>query len=400
MPPQPQREWFEKDYYKVLGVASTATEDQIRRAYRKLAKQYHPDAHPGSEDRFKEVSAAYDVLGDAAKRKQYDEVRALGPMAGAGSGFGGPGGAGGGGFTFTTDDLGDVFGNLFGRFRTGNGGATRTTAAAGHQRGADLETELHLSFLDAVNGVTTTVNVTTEGVCSTCHGTGAAPGTSPVVCPRCAGRGVLDDNQGMFSFSRACPECAGRGMKVETPCPTCRGAGVELRPRQVKVRIPAGVADGQRIRLKGKGSPGRNGGPPGDLYVVTRVAHHPLFGRRGSDLTLAVPVTFAEAVLGAEISVPTLDGSVVLKLPPGTRSGRTFRVKKRGVPGPERPPERGSRNGSLGDLLVTVEVAIPTRLSDAERQAVEALASASTESPRRHLQEFTRGVNEGATDGT
>jgi len=412
--PQPQREWFEKDYYKVLGVASTATEDQIRRAYRKLAKQYHPDAHPGSEDRFKEISAAYDVLGDGPKRKQYDEVRRLGPMAGAASGFGAPGGGGGGAgpggaYTFSTDDLGDLFGNLFGRFRGGNGGANRASGGGGHERGADLEAELHLSFLDAANGVTTTLNITTEGVCSTCHGTGAAPGTSPVVCPRCSGRGVLDDNQGMFSFSRACPECAGRGMKVETPCPTCRGAGVASKPRQVKVRVPPGVADGQRIRLKGKGSAGRNGGPPGDLNVIVHVARHPLFGRRGTDLTLTVPVTFAEAVLGAEITVPTLEGSVILKLPPGTRSGRTFRVKNRGVAGPERggrnsgrsdkrPEGASERNGALGDLLVTVEVAVPTRLSDAERQAVEALATAATESPRSHLLEFARG-NEGASDG-
>jgi molecular chaperone DnaJ len=223
--------------------------------------------------------------------------------------------------------------------------------------------------------VTTTVNVTTEASCSTCSGTGAAPGTSPTVCSRCGGRGVTSENQGLFSFSRACPQCAGRGMTVETPCPTCRGTGIEKRPRQVKVRIPAGVDDGQRIRVKGRGAPGRGGGPPGDLWVTVRVAAHNMFGRKARNLTLTVPITFAEAALGAEITVPTLDGTVVLRVPPGTRSGRTFRVKGRGV-----ADEKGA-----GDLLVTVEVAVPTKLSAAEREAIEALATASTDSPRTHL---------------
>ncbi len=384
-----QQDWLEKDFYKVLGVPETATEDQIRRAYRRLAKQHHPDASPGSEDRFKEISAAYDVLSDPARRKEYDDLRRLGPMAnafgpgararagaGARGGPGGPGAPGGAGsFTFTADDLGDVLGDLLGRFRAPGGTTRPGPTSAGPQRGADLEAELHLSFDDAVNGVTTTVNVTSEATCHVCHGSGAAPGTAPTVCPDCSGRGVLDDNQGLFSFSRPCPRCAGRGMVVETPCPSCRGRGVETRPRQVKVRVPAGVSDGQRIRLKGRGSAGRNGGPPGDLYVVVGVASHALFGRKGRDLTLTVPVTFAEAALGAEITVPTLDEPVVLKIPPGTRSGRTFRVRGRGV----------SNGKGVGDLLVTVEVAVPTRLSSAEREAIEALSAASNESPRAHL---------------
>ena len=378
----PQREWFEKDYYKVLGVPQTANENEIRKAYRRLAKRHHPDANPGSEDKFKEISAAYDVLSDPEKRKEYDEVRRLGPMAagfGGGPGAGGRGGPGPGGntFTFTTDnvgDLGDLFGNLFGRFRGGGAGRGATGPRAA-QRGADLEAEVHLSFDDAVRGVTTSVNVNSEAACHACHGSGAAPGTTPVVCPRCHGRGVIDDNQGFFSFSQACPQCGGRGMIVESPCPTCGGSGVELRPRQVKVRIPSGVDDGQRIRLKGKGAAGRDGGPPGDLYVVVRVGRHPLFGRRGNDLTISVPVTFAEAVLGAQITVPTLDEPVVLKLPPGTRSGRTFRVRGKGI---------GTAKAT-GDLLVTIEVAVPTRLSAPEREAVEALAAASQESPRAHL---------------
>ena len=301
-------------------------------------------------------------------------------MAGAGfpggAGAGGPGGPGGAPFNFRTENIGDLFGDLLGRFGGGAGGpgARGRTTTVG-QRGEDLEAELHLSFVDALNGVTTTVNVTSEAPCSTCHGSGAAPGTSPVVCSRCGGRGVVSENQGLFSFSRACPQCAGRGMVVETPCSTCRGSGVEVRPRQVKVRIPPGVDDGQRIRVKGRGGPGRGGGPAGDLWVTVRVAAHDMFGRKGRNLTLTVPVTFAEAALGAEITVPTLDGTVVLRVPPGTRSGRTFRVKGRGV-----ADEKGA-----GDLLVTVEVAVPTKLSPAQRDDIEALASASTESPRTHL---------------
>ena len=373
----PQREWFEKDYYKVLGVPQSATETEIRRAYRKLAKQNHPDANPGKEERFKEISAAYDVLSEPAKRKEYDEVRRLGPAA-AGGGFPGGPGQPGAGYNVRTENLGDLFGDILGRFgggATAAGGGRTRTATASSQRGDDLETELHLSFLDALHGVTTTVNVTSEATCSTCHGSGAAPGTTPIVCSRCGGRGVLAENQGLFSFSRACPQCGGRGMVVETPCPTCQGAGVEVRPRQVKVRIPAGVDDGQRIRVKGRGGPGRNGAPAGDLWVTVRVAAHDMFGRKGRNLTLTLPVTFAEAALGAEVTVPTLEGNVVLRIPPGTRSGRTFRVKGRGV-----ADDRGA-----GDLLVSVEVTVPTKLSPAEREAIEALADASTDSPRAHL---------------
>jgi molecular chaperone DnaJ len=387
----PQREWFEKDYYKVLGVPQSATDAEVRRAYRKLAKQNHPDANPGKEERFKEISAAYDVLSDETKRKEYDEVRRLGPMAAGGAGFPGaagqPGQPGAGAFNFRADNIGDLFGDLLGRFGgaaggPGSQGARGRTATSNARRGEDVEAELHLSFLDALNGVTTTVNVTSEAPCSTCHGSGAAPGTTPVVCSRCGGRGVTAENQGLFSFSRACPQCGGRGMTVESPCPTCSGRGIEVRPRQVKVRVPAGVDDGQRIRVKGRGAPGATGAPPGDLWVTVRVAPHTVFGRKGRHLTLTVPITFAEAALGAPITVPTIDGTVQLRVPPGTRSGRTFRVKGRGV-----ADEKGA-----GDLLVTVEVVVPTNLSSAEREAIEALASASTASPRDHLDSQIRGA--------
>jgi molecular chaperone DnaJ len=367
----PQREWLEKDYYRVLGVSDTASAKDIKSAYRKLSRQYHPDANSGdaaAEERFKEVSAAYDVVGDAERRKEYDEIRRLGPGA---AGFPG-GGSSGGGFQFQdVGDLGDLLGGLFGRQ---GGGRARGT---GPHRGQDLETELHLTFEDAVAGITTVVHLTSDAGCSTCHGSGARPGTSPRPCASCGGRGVVADNQGPFSFSSPCPACGGRGVTVDDPCPTCRGSGVERRPREVKVRIPAGVQDLQRIRLKGRGSPGRNGGPAGDLYVVVHVQPHPLFSRSGPDLTLTAPVTFAEAALGADITVPTLShGPVTLRVPAGTRSGRTFRVKGKGVPATK----------GTGDLLVTVEVAVPSKLSSAERTAVEALHAASEgPSPRAHL---------------
>ena len=373
-----QREWLEKDYYRVLGVSDTASQKDIKSAYRKLSREYHPDANPGdtaAEERFKEVSAAYDVVGDAEKRKEYDEVRKLGPMGGMFGGAGGPGGAGAGGFRVDDiGDLGDVLGGLFGRRRNRAGGAG---AGTGPHRGQDLEAELHLAFEDAVHGLTTTIHLTSEAACSTCHGTGAKPGTTPQTCPRCGGRGVLDDNQGFFSFSSPCPQCAGRGYTIDEPCPICRGTGVEHRPREVKVRIPAGVDDGQRIRLRGRGGPGRNGGRAGDLYVTVRVAPHELFGRKGSDLTLTVPITFPEAALGADVAVPTLDGGPVkVRIPAGTRSGRTFRVRGKGVEGRRKP----------GDLLVTVEVAVPQKLSADERKAIEALAAAADgRSPRAHL---------------
>jgi molecular chaperone DnaJ len=375
----PQREWFEKDYYRVLGVSDTASQKDIRSAFRKLSRQYHPDANPddrAAEERFKEVSAAYDVVGDPEKRKEYDEVRKLGPMGGmfGGAGAGGPGA---GGFRVEDiGDLGDVLGGLFGRGRRRGGTAAGGARGTGPHRGQDLESELHLAFEDAVHGLTTTVHLTSEAACSTCHGTGARPGTTPRTCPLCEGRGVIDDNQGFFSFSSPCPECAGRGYLIDEPCPTCRGTGIEHRPREVKVRIPAGVGDGQRIRLRGRGGPGRNGGPAGDLYVTVRVKPHPLFGRRGNDLTITVPITFPEAALGADVAVPTLDGgSVKVRIPAGTRSGRTFRVRGKGV----------SARRKTGDMLVTVEVAVPQKLSAEERRAVEALAAANGASPRAHL---------------
>lgn len=370
-----QREWLEKDYYKVLGVPETATHKEITKAYRKLARDLHPDSNPDdpkAEERFKEASAAYAVLGDEQQRAEYDEVRKLGPMGGF---TGAPGGAGPGpaGSGFSSEDLGDIFSNLFGgRGQRGAAGARGT----GPQRGADLEADLTIGFRDAVHGLTTTIQLTSDAACHVCGGNGSKPGSSPQVCATCGGRGVREENQGLFSFSSPCPACGGAGVLVVDPCTNCHGSGVERRTRDVKVRIPAGVDDGQRIRLKGRGGPGRNGGPPGDLHVLLHVAADDAFGRSGRDLTIKVPVTFPEATLGTKLRVPTLDGNpVTIKVPPGTPSGKVFRVKGRGVE---------TKKGN-GDLLVTVEVAVPEKLSKEQREAVEALASATDSSPREGL---------------
>jgi len=370
-----QREWFEKDYYQVLGVAADASAKEITKAYRKLARELHPDQNPNNaaaEERFKEVSSAYDVLSDEAKRKEYDEVRRLGPMAGGG----GPGG-----FSFNVGDvpggdISDLLGQMFGRGRSG--GAGRAGGGVGPHRGADVTAHLTLDFADAVRGIETTLHLTSDAQCSTCNGSGARPGTQPSRCGVCGGRGVVDDNQGLFSFSSPCRACQGRGSVVTDPCPTCRGGGVERRPREVRARIPAGVSDGQTIRLKGRGAPGRNGGPAGDLLVEIAVTPHPRFGRSGNNLTVTVPVTFAEAALGGVIDVPTLDGGpVALRLRPGTQSGSRHRVKGKGI---EMPAKRGSTGA--GDLIVTVEVQVPTQLTDEQRAAIQQLAAATTVDPR------------------
>jgi molecular chaperone DnaJ len=404
-----QREWFDKDYYAVLGVPSTSSEKELSRAYKKLAKQHHPDANAGdakSEERFKEVNAAYEVLGDVDKRKEYDEVRrmvASGVGPGGFSGGGGPGGFGPGaqGFQFDVDfgqgrggGISDLLGNLMGN----RGGRTRR-APQGPQRGQDLETELHLSFDDAVRGVTSTVRFRADATCSTCQGSGAAPGTSPETCPECRGSGSIAVDQGPFSFSQVCPTCGGRGQVIPTPCPTCRGRGVEMRAREVKVRVPAGVTDGQRIRVKGRGAAGASGGPAGDLFVVVRVQSHPLFGRSGNDVTIRLPITFAEATLGADVKVPTLDGQVTMRIPAGTPSGKVMRVRGQGVAGdvPKDDAPKTAKHHKGGDLLVTIEVVVPTNLEPGQREAVEALAATFTDDPRAEL--FEKQQNRRSSDG-
>jgi molecular chaperone DnaJ len=371
----PQREWFEKDYYAALGISSSASEKDIQKTYRKLAKEFHPDANPGdakSEERFKDISAANDVLGDPEKRKEYDEVRAM-VASGGGSSYGAPGGFGGSPFSGGAQydgDLGDILGDLFSRRRPRGQSRRR-----GPERGPDLETDIALDFLEAVSGLTTSVALTSDAPCSVCHGSGAEPGFRPVECSSCGGRGEVIVDQGPFSFSQVCPACGGRGQVVEHPCKKCRGKGVERKKREVKVRIPAGVKNGQRIRVEKRGGAGRFGGPPGDLYVVVKVKPDDIFGRSGvADLTIKVPITFSEAALGAVVMVPTLSEPVKVKVPPGTQNNKTVRVRGRGVP--RKKP---------GDLLVTFELAVPKKLNPQERSALEALGEASTTNPREHL---------------
>jgi molecular chaperone DnaJ len=380
-------DWANKDFYAVLGVKKDATADEIKKAYRKLARANHPDSHPGDtakHDRFKSVAEAYDVVGDAEKRKKYDEMRDLyagGFRGGFGGGAGGAGGTGGAGGGFDLNDLlrdragagggfGDMFGDLFG------GGRTRTTHQPRPQKGADVETTATISFTDALEGVTISLRLTSDAPCPDCNGTGGKPGTRPHVCPECDGAGfVVASVGGAFSMNETCPACGGRQLVYDDPCPTCHGSGRGLSARSIQARIPAGVKDGQRIRVRGKGAQGESGGPAGDLYVTVKITPHPLFGRKGDNLTLDVPVSFDEAALGAEIKVPTLTGSpVTLKIPPGTPNGRTFRIRGKGA--------RRS-DGTTGDLLATVEVHVPAVLDPAAREAVEAYRAATAGKPLR-----------------
>jgi molecular chaperone DnaJ len=376
------KDFLEKDYYKVLGVGKDASADEIKKSYRKLARKHHPDANKGntaSEEKFKEISEAYNVLSDEKRRKEYDEARSL-----FGGGVRMPGQGGGqGGFGF---DLGDIFGNqpnstggrlgdlLGGVF--GNRGGTGTQARP--RRGADIETDTSLTFGDAIDGVTVSLRLAGEGPCGSCAGTGAKAGTVPRVCPTCEGTGAASRNLGGFALSEPCKTCRGRGLVVDDPCPVCSGSGRAMSTRTIQARIPAGVGDGQRIKLKGKGAPGERGGPAGDLYVRVHVSAHPVFGRSGHNLTLTVPVTFTEAALGADIKVPVHKGMPVsLRIPAGTPNGRTFRVRGKGV--------RRS-DGTVGDLLVTVDVQVPKHLDSEARDALESYRKVTADGdPRAEL---------------
>lgn len=385
-------DWVNKDFYLVLGVSKDASAADIKKAYRKLARENHPDSNAGdskAEDRFKEISEAYAVLSHADKRKEYDEQRAL---FGSG-GFRFPPGGGGGGRT-QTFDLNDLFG---GGARGGGGGfgdlfggvfnQGRSRASTQPRRGADVESETSLTFDQAIEGITVSLRLSSEAACPSCSGTGARAGTMPRVCPNCEGTGMQTSSQGgVFSMTEPCRECLGRGLVVDDPCPTCHGSGRGTSARTVQARIPAGVKDGQKIRLRGKGAPGEHGGPNGDLYITVHVAPHPLFGRKGDNVTLTVPLRFDEAGLGADIKVPTLNGSpVTLKIPAGTPNGRTFRVKGRGAP---------RRDGTYGDLLATVEVETPGSLNEATRAALEAFRAANANhDPRADL--MKRGAAHG-----
>src|SRR5438132_713386 len=360
--------------YDTLGVKKGASAEEIKKAYRKLAAQYHPDRNPGdaaAEEKFKEVQNAYDVLSDTEKRKQYDTF-----------GVDGRGGArgfdrrnydfGGGNFTVNDlGDLGDLFGGLFGR-----GGAR--TQRRQPERGADIEVEVRLSFEDSLRGLETKIPVEVTTACRECGGTGAEPGTSPVICPQCNGRGVVAESQGLFALSEPCPRCRGNGTVVEKPCHVCNGTGRERRTKRYTVKIPAGVKDGTRIRLKGQGEIGAAGGPPGDLFVVTRVEPSKRFERRGADLIIDVPVTYAEAALGAKVEVPTPYGErVSLKVPAGTQDGRLLRIRGRGAP-------KLDASGN-GDLIARLRVVVPKKLTKKEREALEELQKVSHDDPREAL---------------
>jgi len=363
--------------YDTLGVKKGAPADEIKKAYRKLAAKYHPDKNPGdasAEEKFKEVQNAYDVLSDAEKRKQYDTF-------GSANGRRGPDPrdfnfGSGGNFTINDlGDLGDLFGGLFGG-RAGRGGGPRRRQP---ERGSDVEVELRLSFEDSLRGLETKIPVEVTTACRECGGSGAEPGTSPVICPQCHGRGVVSESQGMFALSEPCPRCRGNGTVVEKPCHKCNGTGRERRTKRYTVKIPAGVKDGTRIRLKGKGEVGGDGGPAGDLFVVTRVEPSKLFQRRGSDFVIDVPVTYTEAALGATVEVPTPYGDrVSLKVPPGTQDGRQLRIRGHGAP-------KLGGDGGKGDLIARLRLTVPKKLTKKEREALEELQKQSRDDPREAL---------------
>ena len=365
------------ELYKTLGVSKDASEDEIKKAYRKLARKYHPDRNPddpSAEERFKEVQGAYDTLSDSEKRKQYDSG---GGMFGGGGPAGGPFGAGGAGGPaggFGSGDLSDLFSNIFSR-GSGGGGRAQTQQV----RGRDLETEVSLSFDQAVNGSRVNVTVPKAERCPTCHGSGAKPGTSPVTCPRCEGRGIDAQSQGFFSISQPCPQCGGAGQIIEDPCPTCHGSGLTQQTKRYKVNIPAGVKDGARIRLAGKGEAGQRGGPPGDLFVITRVAASPVFKRLdGGNLEVTVPITIAEALRGATIEVPTLEGTKKIKVGPGTKHGSVQRLRGEGAP--------KAKGRGRGDIRYRLEIEMPEKLTEAQEEAAAKLAEAFNGSdPRAEL---------------
>jgi molecular chaperone DnaJ len=390
------KDWLEKDYYKVLGVARSASPDEIKSAYRKLARELHPDRNPGdkaAETKFKDVSEANAVLSDPAKRKEYDDTRSL-----FGSGAMRRNARPGGGTSSVPFDLGDLFGNqgtgagagerarfgggfgdLFGSLFQGNNAARR----GGPARGRDVEAELALSFEEAVQGATLPLTLRAPGPCETCHGSGAKPGTEPRTCPKCNGVGLVSTNQGAFQFSEPCRECQGVGTVIDEKCGDCRGTGAVTKPRTLTVRIPPGVDDGQRIRLSGRGEPGDRGGTAGDLYVLVRVKPHALFTRSGQNLGITVPVTIAEATLGVDLVVPTLDGQVTVRVPPGTPGGRVLRVRGRGVP---------RKSSNPGDLLVTIDVQVPKDLSPEARKAMEEFAAHTAPAGRERIEaELSKG---------
>ena len=351
----------QRDPYQVLGVQRTASADEIKKAHRKLVRQYHPDRNPDdskAEERFKEVQGAYDILGDPEKRKQYDRGSLFGMGGGGAGGAGAPGGFGG----FDVGDFGDILSNIFNR---GGGGAAGGARRPRQERGRDLEAEVSISFAQAMEGAQIPLSVPTSATCPTCHGTGAKPGTQPKVCPKCQGRGIESQGQGLFSISQPCSRCHGSGAIIEDPCPTCQGAGQHKTVKNYKVNSPAGVREGSRVRLAGKGEPGRRGGPPGDLYVITRVDPSPVFQPKGDNVEVEVPLTIPEAIRGAEIEVPTLHGRKKLRVPAGTKHGTVQRLRGEG------PPRLGGKG--RGDIHYRFVIDVPSSLNSEQEAAVDEL---------------------------
>ena len=349
-----------KSLYDTLGVAKNASPDEIKKAYRKLARQYHPDKNAGdkeAEEHFKEVQTAYDVLADEDKRKQYDRFGSQNGRPGASAGP-----ADFSNFDFGGFDVSDLLGGIFG------GRAGGTASRRQPVRGSDVEAVVHLSFEDSLRGAEAKIPVELTVACRECGGTGAQPGTAPVICPECNGRGVRSESQGLFALSQPCPRCRGNGTVIEQPCPHCKGSGRERRLKTYTVKIKPGVKDGTKIRLKGKGEAGENGGPAGDLIVVTHVADSPVYERRGDDLIVQVPVSYATAALGDKVEVPTPEGPVSLKIPAGSEDGKLLRIKGRGAP---------RLNGSgKGDVLARVRIEVPKRMNKKERELLEELKKA------------------------
>ncbi|MEA2383686.1 MAG: molecular chaperone DnaJ [Solirubrobacteraceae bacterium] len=374
----------QRDPYSVLGVDRKASADEIKKAYRKLARKYHPDRNPddpSAEERFKEIQSAYDILGDPDKRKQYDRG---GMFFGSGGrpGTGGPT-AGQGGFGgFEAGGFGDILSNLFGGAAKTGTGARRTQA----ERGVDLEAEVTISFDQALEGTQVPLSVAAPSRCETCHGTGARPGTEPKVCPRCQGRGLESQGQGLFSISQPCTRCHGAGTVIESPCPTCHGEGVVRTTKRYRVNIPPGVREGSRVRLAGKGEPGRNGGPSGDLFVMTHVQESPVFKRKGDNVEVEVPLTIPEAIRGAEVEVPTLHGSKRLRVPAGTHHGTVQRLRGEG------PPKLGGGSrAARGDIHYRFVIEVPGSLNPEQSEAVEKLSQVMNGNPRAKLFAQARG---------
>ncbi|MCC2958048.1 molecular chaperone DnaJ [Massilia sp. IC2-477] len=355
-----------RDFYEILGVAKTASEDDIKKAYRKLAMKYHPDRNPDNkeaEEKFKEVKEAYEMLTNPEKREAYDRYGHAGvdPNMGGG-GFGG--GAGGFG-----DAFGDIFGDIFG------GGRGRSSGPQVY-RGADLRYNLEITLEQAAHGYETTIRVPSWDKCDTCHGSGAKPGTQPVTCTTCSGHGQVRMQQGFFSIQQTCPKCHGSGKIIPEPCAACGGAGRIKRNKTLEVKIPAGIDNGMRIRSTGNGEPGTNGGPSGDLYVEIHIKPHPVFQREGDDLHCEMPISFAKAALGGEIEVPTLTGKVSFTVPEGTQTGKTFRLKGKGV--------KGVRSGYTGDLFCHVVVETPVKLTDKQKDLLREFERSTSEGGAKH----------------